>query len=228
MPVQKQTRLSDSAADEETAKKPENASPTAGRENADSMEKLELRLFRMLLEKYADIINEREKRTIGEIKAMVSGDDLTIQSALEQIRPEGFEFEKNYAEAAKKAFAFVCGEIRFVRPKLSLNYWLTPAEIMSERLGDDEDLAVFLCSLLAGLGDEKAEVVIAELDNLETHAFAITEISGKFFLFDPSQKHEFEKFSGEKEKVLAEYSCNGAKIKGFLYKFNSKNYEQFI
>ena len=219
-------------ADETQTKLPEGGADSQNAENSQSespeMERLELKLFRLLLEKYADVINEREKRTIGEIKAMVSGDDLTIQSALEQVKPEGYEFEKNYFEAAKKAFEFVCKEIRFVDPKLSLNYWLSPAEIMSERIGDDEDLAVFLCSLLAGLGDENAEVVIAELDNLETHAVVITELDGKFLLLDPSQKHEFQKFSGEKEKVLSEYSCNGAKIKGFLYKFNSKNYEQFI
>ena len=76
-----------------------------------------------------------------------------------------------------------------------------------------EDLAVFLCSLLLALGDENAAVIIAELDSLRTHAFVATELQGKFFILDPSQKHGFQEFSGPKEEALKKYSFNGAKIK---------------
>jgi len=193
-----------------------------------SQEDLRCKLYQLLLQKYADLINEKEKRTIGEIKNLVNGDDLTIQSIAADLKPENYDFKKNYEEAAKKAFEFVSKEISFVDPNLAINYWLTPKEIFSAKLGDDEDLAVFLCSLLLALGDEKAEVVIAELDNLVTHAFVVTELNEKFFLLDPSQKHAFNEFAGKKEEVLQKYSFQGAKIKRFLYKFNHFNYEQFI
>ena len=191
-------------------------------------DKLKLRLYKLLLQKYSETINEREKRTIGEIKALVNGEDLTIQSVLEDFKPEKYDFKSHYSKAAEKAFEFVSNEIDFIEPDINLNYWLTPKEIMTEKIGDDEDLALFLCSLLAGLGDEKAEVVIAELDNLKTHAFVITEIDEKFYALDPSQKHGFSEFCGRKEEVLLKYEFNSAKIKRFLYRFNAKNYEQFI
>ena len=189
---------------------------------------LKLRLYKLLLQKYSEIINEKEKRTIGEIKSLINGEDLTIQSILEGFKKEDYSFETGYPAAAEKAFRFVSREIDFVELDLSLNYWIEPKEIMTSKVGDDEDIALFLASILLGLGDEKAEVVIAELDNLKTHAFVITEIGEKFYILDPSQKHEFAEFSGKKEEVLLKYDFNNAKIKRFLYRFNSKNYEQFI
>ncbi len=191
-------------------------------------QKLQFKLYKLLLEKYSEIINEKEKRTIGEIKGMVDGEDLTIQAIIADFLPENYDFEQNFLETAKKVLEFVKTEIDYVESGLNLNYWLSPKEILKEKIGDDEDLAVFLCALLAGLGDEKASVLITELDNLKTHAIVLTEFGKKTFIFDPSQKHDFEKFSGTKEKVLANYSFNGAKIKKFIYKFNKTEYEQFI
>lgn len=190
--------------------------------------KLQIKLYRLLLEKYADIINEGEKRTIGEIKSLINGEDLTIQAILSDFMPEKYSFEKDYAKTAPPVLNFITSEIEYVDHELNLNYWLTPKEIFTSKVGDDEDLAVFLCSLLLGLGDEKAEVVIAELDNLKTHAFVITELENKFYLLDPSQKTKFNEFSGNKEDVVAKYSFTKAKIKRFLYKFNHSNYEQFL
>ncbi|AJF60464.1 MAG: hypothetical protein QT03_C0001G0978 [archaeon GW2011_AR10] len=186
------------------------------------------KLYALLLEKYSDIINEFEKKTVGEIKGLVDAENLSVQSMVAEFKPENYLFEKNYLAAARKVFEFVSREFTFVKADLDLNFWLSPKEILAEKIGDDEDLAVFLCSLLRALGDEKAEVVIAELDNLSTHAFVITEFNGRFFILDPSQRHSFDAFSGEKARVLASYSFNDSKIKRFLYKFNNKNYEQFI
>ncbi len=189
---------------------------------------LQFKLYRLLLEKYADLINEHETRTIGEIKGLVNADDLTIQSILADFKKEGFDFQANYLQVAEQVFQLVAREIDYVDPEMNLNYWLTAKEVFSLKIGDDEDLAVFLCSLLLGLGDEKAAVVIAELNNLRTHAFVATEFNEKFFILDPSQQHGFHDFSGTKEEALQKYSFKKAKIKRFLYKFNHSTYEQFM
>ena len=202
-----------------------------GEEKEEDSGNTQCKLYRLLLGKYADLINENEKRTIGEIKALVNADDLTIQSILSDFKPDDYSRQKHYLQTAKKVFEFVTYEIKYVDPKLNLNYWLTPKEIFTEKVADDEDLAVFLCSLLSGLGDENAEVVIAEIDDPVrpyTHAFVISDINDKFYILDPSQRHGFEKFSGKKEEVLSDYNFRGAKIKKFLYKFNHSNYEQFM
>lgn len=195
---------------------------------ADNENGLRLRLYKLLLDKYSSLINEKETKTVGEIKALVNADDLTIQGIASQHRPENYDFSRDYPQSAENAYNFICGEISYIPSDLGLDIWLSPNEILSAKIADDSDLAVLLCSVLYALGDEKAEVVVAELENANTHAFAITEIDGKFILLDPSQKRPFMEFSGEKEKVLEQYSFNGAKIRHFLYKFNAQSYEQFV
>ncbi|MCX6801048.1 MAG: hypothetical protein NTZ73_02575 [Candidatus Diapherotrites archaeon] len=188
----------------------------------------QLKLCRFLLQKYSDIINEREKRTIGEIKALVDGTDLSIQSLAQDFMGAGYLFEEKYEGALKAAFNFVREEITFVDAELNLNYWMSPKEVLEQKVADDEDLAVFICSIMKAMGDGKAEVIIAELESLRTHAFVTTKIGEKFILLDPAQKHDFEKFLGQKKSVLEKYSFNGQKIKNFLYRFNSDKYEQFL
>jgi len=182
----------------------------------------ELRLYKFLLQKYADIINEREQRTIGEIKGLVDGTDLTIQSIIEDTKNETYE------QSLRNTYKFITDEINYIDAEISLNYWMSAREIMEIKVADDEDLAVFLCAALKALGDKKAEVIIAELENLQTHAFVSTEIDGKFLILDAPQKHDFDKYYGDKTKVLTTYTFNGNKIKRFLYRFNSDKYEQFL
>ncbi|MCX6798478.1 MAG: hypothetical protein NTW59_00040 [Candidatus Diapherotrites archaeon] len=215
--LQPQAGAADRAFEQEAAEK-----------QAKPKKELQFELYRLLLEKYADLINEHEKKTIGEIKGLVNADDLTIQSILTDFKKEGYVFQQNYFEAAEKVFQFVTKELQYVEPELNLNYWLAAKEVFAARIGDDEDLAVFLCSMLLGLGDENAAVVIAELNNLHTHAFVVTEFAGKFFILDPSQQHGFSEYSGVKEDAIQKYCFKKAKIKRFLYKFNHSTYEQFL
>jgi len=202
--------------------------PATALDSAKNEKLLQCRLYKLLLEKYAEIINQKETRTIGEIKALVNPEDLTIQSIISDIKGKEYSFPKDYTEAAQKILQFVQREINYTELEVNLNYWLSPKEIFSSKVGDDEDLAVFLCSLVLALGDENASVIIAELDSLKTHAFVVTEFQNKFIILDPSQAHGLESFSGTKEQALQKYSFQGAKIKRFLYKFNSSTYEQFM
>ena len=188
----------------------------------------EVKLCKYLLDKYAPIINEHEKRTIGEIKSLVDGTDLSIQSLVSDFKDASYSFEDDYFAALKQVFEFIQKEIEFVDIDLSVNYWFSPREIIEAKVADDEDLAVFLCASLKALGDNKAELIIAELDDLKTHAFVITEINKDFLILDPAQEFEIEKYKGQKSEVLKNYSFQGQKIKRFLYRFNSEKYEQFL
>ncbi|MFA5763461.1 MAG: hypothetical protein WC915_01460 [archaeon] len=188
----------------------------------------QLTLSKFLLQKYADIINEREQRTIGEIKSLVDGTDLSIQSLLTEFKGTYYSFNDNYAEVLPKIYKFIIDEIEYVNINFGVNYWLSAKEVLEIKVVDDEDLAVFTCSCMKALGDNKAQVIIAELENLSTHAFVSTEINGKFAIFDPAQKHEFQKFIGEKKDIIRDYAFKEHKIKKFLYRFNHERYEQFL
>ncbi len=188
---------------------------------------LQCRLYKFLLEKYSDAINAEEKKTIGEVKSLISPDDLTVQTLLSDLKPEEYSFPGDYLPTLKKVFEFIASEIQFVESGLGLNFWLSPKEIFSLKVSDDSDLAVLLCSFMSALGDENAFVVASELEDLSTHSFVITEVEGNFFLLDPSQRHSFEEFSGDKTRVMLNYSFKGSKIRRFIYKFNAEEYEQF-
>lgn len=192
------------------------------------MSETESKLAKFLLVKYADIISEREGRTIGEIKNLVNGDDLTIVNIASEFKDDFYEFEKNYLETLKKVYEFVLDEIEYVDVNFGINYWLSAKEVMDVKVVDDEDMAVFVCALAKSLGDQNAEVIIAELDNLKTHAFVITEFNDKFILLDASSKNPFEKYIGNKTDIIKNYDFKGNKIKRFLYRFNSDKYEQFL
>ena len=64
---------------------------------------LKLKLYRILLEKFSPLINEQGKKTIGEIKGLVNGEDLTIQGIVSELKPENYKFERDYLATAKKA-----------------------------------------------------------------------------------------------------------------------------
>ena len=188
----------------------------------------EVKLCKYLLSKYADVINEREKRTIGEIKALVEGNDLTVQSFIQEFQGNNYSFEKDYEGALTQVFDFIKKEVSFVEAELNINYWLAPREILEIKVADDEDLAVFLCAAMKSLGDDKAEVIIAELENLKTHAFVLTELGKDTLLLDPSAEHTFNEYRGEKTLIIAKYAFQKQKIKRFLYRFNHEKYEQFL
>ncbi|MBI4210082.1 MAG: hypothetical protein HY544_01065 [Candidatus Diapherotrites archaeon] len=186
-----------------------------------------IRYYRAIIARYSDIINRKEEKTVGGIKALVSKDDLTVQSIVNSISGEGYKFPVDFMRAAEKAFNYVRDEITYVDADIGISFWLTPMETVSEGIADDEDKSVFLCSLLYTLGDQNAEVVIAELDNSKTHAFVVTVFNGNFVLLDTCQHTDFRHFSGDKADVLKRYSFGGSRIKRFLYRFNNSKYEQF-
>ncbi|MCX8189765.1 MAG: hypothetical protein N3F05_00885 [Candidatus Diapherotrites archaeon] len=189
---------------------------------------LKLKLYRLLLKKYAPMINERETKTVGEIKGLINKDDLTVQSLAEEFKKDNYQYEKDFLFAAKKAFDFVKREVAFVSPDVDINFWLTPTEILSNKIADDEDMAVFLCSILYALGCENASVTIAELEDLRTHAFVMFDYKNKTYFLDATQNHEFEDFSGDIFNLFQDFSVNGIKIRRLLYKFNRFEYRQFI
>jgi len=189
---------------------------------------LRLQLYKTLLKKYAPLINERETKTVGEIKGLINKDDLTVQSLVEQFKPEGYKYEKHFLYAAKKAFEFLKREVKYVKPDIDLNFWLSPSEMLSSKVADDEDIAVFLCSLLFALGNENASVTIVELEDMSTHAFVIFEYGQKSYFLDATQDHEFEQYCGEATELFQKYNFNGLRIKRLLYKFNHFEYRQFI
>lgn len=184
--------------------------------------------YKMILTKFGDLINEKEKRTVGEIKALIAADDLSVQSLVAQFRGDTYAYERDYLYTAQHVFEFITREVRYVPNDLNINFWLTPKEILTHKVSDDEDLAVLTCTTLHALGDENAFVYVMELEDLHTHAVVLSDINGKTLLLDPSVGHNFFKYYGDKSFVFKKYRFDGKKLKRALYRFNHATYEQFF
>jgi hypothetical protein len=187
-----------------------------------------LSLYRLLLDKYAELINTHEQRTVEQIKSVVNPDDLTVQSLALQFKPQKYEYERDYLFTLHQIYEFITREIQYVPNDLNINFWLSPKEILTHKVSDDEDLAVLLCSTMHALGDTRAQVYIMEMENIFTHAMVITEINEKTLLLDPCLQHGFFKYYGEKPKIFQKYRFNGQKIKRAVTRFSPNSYEQFI
>lgn len=186
------------------------------------------RFYKMLLDKYADSINEKEQRTVGEIKSLISSENEEVKNLINQFRSENYAHERDYLFSAQQVFEFITREIKFISNDLNVNFWLSPKDILTSKVSDDEDLAVLLCTCLFTLGDKKAMVYLMELEDLHTHAVVITTINDKTLLLDPSTPHGFFKYYDDKARVFARYRFNGKKLKRALYRFNFEEYEQFF
>ncbi len=184
--------------------------------------------YKMLLDKYSDIINQKEQRTVGEIKTLINIDDMSVQSLVLKFKPDQFRYDKDYLYTAQHIFEFIVKEIRYVPNELSINFWLTPKDILTHKVSDDEDMAVLACTCLYALGDDKAMVYLMEMEDLRTHAVVMTEVNEKTLLLDPSTGHGFFKYYGDKPYVFKKYRFEGKKLKRALYRFNAATYEQFL
>src|SRR3989344_1811553 len=178
----------------------------------------ELKFYRIIIEKYSSLINEQSNKTVGQIKALVTKDDLTIQNLAANFKIASYKFENHFMQSAEKAYNYIIENIDFVDADINISFWLSPKEIVENKIGDDEDQSVFLCSLLYSLSDENAEVVVAELEKGFPHAFVMTTYREKFILLDPAQKKPFRSFIGERKEIIEKYSYKNSKIKRFLYR----------
>lgn len=187
-----------------------------------------VKLCELLLKKYAKAINESETKTIGQIKSMINADDLSLASFISEFKEENYTYEKGFPETLKKIFEFVQKEFTYIELDIELNYWLSPKEIITNKIGDDEDLSMFLCNVARALGNKEAYVIMAELSNLTLHSFVLLAFGEKTYILDACQNHKFEQFSGSREEVIQKYAFKQAHIKNFVHMFNDEEYKQFL
>ncbi len=181
-----------------------------------------------LLKKYSSLITEKEEKSISDLKLLINPEDPEVKKLREKFITSKYSFEENYLESLKKIHNHLLENIREAKLDFPLTFWLSTNEMLKWGLADDEDLAIFLCSLMLSLGDKKAMVYIVELSNLETRALVFTEYKNTFFILDPFQKESLDRFKGERDSVIASYAFGENRINRPLFAFNRDEYKSFI
>ena len=184
-------------------------------------------LYSIILDRYREMIEEKEEKSISALKHLVNPEDEFILEKTKEIKEkikrekkekeekEGEEKEeakkydekRDFEKAIEKAAEYI-KSIETIRWPAS--FWLSFGELNKYRVGDDMDKCIFFCSLLRALGSDNARILIEE----DKHPYIMYCINNNCVLFDVD---EGEIKKGTEEEIL--------KLKTFIYAFNDKEYE---
>ena len=186
--------------------------PTANSEPTE--DEIRLKLYKLIIDRYRDMIEQGETRSVSDLKAMIMPHHEKIAELRESITGgfHPFVYEEHFLQAAKMCFEHVSS---FKTISAPVSFWLEFAEMQSLMAGDEIDKSILLCSLLRSLGSQNAKVFMTDSRN----SYVLFQFTGKSFIADYSQKELVEKETGE-----AALSSLKGKI---IYSFNDKEYESF-
>lgn len=188
-------------------------------------ENIKNKYYELIINKYKEEINEKERKTIAQIKNMINPNDLSIKSLIGKYKPIGYEYKKDYIETLKKNYNFIKSEIDVIKSNVKILHWMDATTILKNKFCDEQDAAALLCSIMQGLNDYDCMVYVILLDDDNTHSFVKTKFKNTHYIFDLSQKCPFELYSDNDEKKLLEkFNYNNSKIKKIIYKYNQNVY----
>lgn len=175
-----------------------------------------IRFYELVLNRYRQMIEQSESKTIADLKALINPHDETILRMKEEIvsnmRP--YIYEQHFNAAAESAHKLV-RELRTL--KNPIDFWLTPKDLVTLRGGDPMDKAVFLCSLLISLDNPDAYVIVGVNNGIKVAV--IYKHNETWRLLDTTSRATI---SGEKDKIIEEWFGGERQI----YEFNNVYYNQ--
>lgn len=195
------------------AKTDDAAAPAAGADTG-TIEDAKLRLYRLIIDRYHDKIEEYETKSVSDLKLLIQPRHPIIVKIRESIAEDfhPYLYEENFLQSAKMAFSRVAA---FKSVSAPVPFWLTLEEMQELMAGDEIDKSIFLCSILRSLGSENAKVFLTDTQN----SYVLFQYIGKSFVADHSKGELLEKQSGKD-------ALNSLQGK-LLYAFNDREYEDF-
>ncbi|MEM0372737.1 MAG: hypothetical protein QXO69_02790 [archaeon] len=184
-------------------------------------------LYALLVKRYADYIEEREAKTIQDLKEMIQPYSAPVAELAEKIKEsiQDYSPEKDILKACEKAYAFITENIHSV-PSLGVSFWMGVKETLENGVADYEDKAILLCSLFKALGADSS-IGIAELSDGSNRPVVFIKTRYSEVMLDPNEKHNFLEFAGKRADALRKYSLNGKTITKILYEFDDKEYKEY-
>ncbi len=148
-------------------------------------------LYLTVILRYKDHIESSEALYIPDLPRLIEPDNAAVTALAGRIKSdfEGYEYARDFAKAAAKAYEYVRGYVSTV--PLPIQFWQRPNETLDNRAGDFFDKSVLLCSTLVALGCASSRVVLL-LDGGREVAVCF-EIGGAIttYKFDDEDAKEF-------------------------------------
>lgn len=186
------------------------------RRNEINILKDRIKLLELIINRYRSTIEQSERKTIADIKAMVKPNDREVKRISEEIKSKfkPYIYERDFIQAAKEAHELI-RRIRTIRTPI--DFWLSPNEILTLKGGDPMDKAIFLCSLFIALDNYDSYVIVGI--NNGTKVAVSFKFKEEWYFVDPTGT---EIIHGKKDELINMWMSEEKDI----YEFNNLYYNQ--
>jgi hypothetical protein len=129
--------------------------------DADDLADMEtkLKIYTLITNRYKDIIAEKERRSVSELRQRTSPYNDFVKKLreplIQDLKP--YEYGKHFFIATQRAINYI-RQIRNI--ELRLTFWMSFEEIDELKAADTMDKAILLTALLRSLGSEDAKVYV--------------------------------------------------------------------
>lgn len=174
-------------------------------------------VYLAIISRYRDYIEERENISVSELPTLVTPSAELVVRLTNGIKSEigTYIYDKHFPDAAAKAVEYVRNQIDEIR--LPIEFWLAPEETIKFGMGDTIDKNILLCSLLVGLGNPSAKVLVVIDGTLRP--FNYFEFNGRYLLVD--LKSGIRGFQSREEMIGSLHMGEESSA----YEFNNQKYE---
>ncbi len=187
-----------------------------------------IKYYEIIINKYKDVINENERKTISQLKDMVRPNDLTIKSVVSKFTPIAYDYNKDYTNTLRKVYNYLRTEIDVVKNDLKIIFWMDFSKIIRDKVCDEQTISVILCSAMQGMQDSMASIEVVLLEDDKVHSFVTTKIKETHYILDIVQNLPFDTYKGtDIGKLYEEYRFNDRKIVKKIYSYNHLDYTDY-
>jgi len=118
-----------------------------------------LAIYKLVINRYKDLISEKESRSISQIRQAVSPYNDFIRSLRERMLKDTipYEYKRHFFTAAERALSYIRG-IRTC--EFAFTFWMDFKEMDSLRIATSMDKALLLTALLRAFESEDARVLV--------------------------------------------------------------------
>jgi hypothetical protein len=146
----------------------------------DISDSLKLRLYRLIVERYKDMISKEEERSVTQIRSSISPYGEFIKLVRDRLTSQfnPYEYDKNFFQAVQSAIEYIKGISTFRAIPV---FWMTFEEIEKIKVASAMDKALYLAAILRALESKDVKVMVTKKDNI----YVGFSFEGKDFLILP-------------------------------------------
>jgi len=168
------------------------------------------KLYLLMLNRYKEHINEKETKTIAEMRGTIKPQSEFIVNLKKKMLGDDYKYEKDFLNAVNKAIEYLRGIETF---EFAINFWMNFEEIEAVKAADSINKAVLFASLIRSFGSDDTKVLVAKSGNY----YGGFKYDGVNYLFVPKTSSLLA--GDDASNIIASDSLK--------YSFNDREYVNF-